>query len=285
MKGYSPDVSSGRNRGIAPVGSELGERRGRRFNPCIAQSKQFAAPDNPLIIMNNNTLTELMELQQIDIGIDEIRICISDINKKIAFSQDILKTVKGKIDAIKKEIIQSTILKKEKELAASDIDEQIRKHTMELNAIKSNNAYKALLSEINNSRQNKIKVEDEILVIMENEEQKSAEIKKLQDEYVNNEKEFNQNSTGFETEIKNNETKINDLIQQRNARAEKLPLNIIKQYENIRKNKKGPVVVEIKDFICGGCHRNLPLQVVDQVRQGKEIILCDHCQRILYQKT
>jgi len=235
--------------------------------------------------MNNNTLTELIELQKIDIDIDEVKIYISDINSKIALFQDGLKTAKEKIDAIKKEITQSTILKKEKELAVAEIDEQIRKHTMELNAIKSNDAYKALLAEINNSRQDKIKVEDEILVIMENEEQKAAEIKKLQDEYSNNEKEFTQNRAVFETEIKNNETKINDLIQQRNAKTEKLPLNIIKQYENIRKNKKGPVVVEIKDFMCGGCHRNLPLQVVDQVRQGNDIILCDHCQRILYQKT
>jgi len=234
--------------------------------------------------MDNQTLLKLEELQQIDIRIDELTSSIAAIKDKTTSLQCGLTGVKDKIEIIKKEIQQNNVLKKEKELAVAAAEQQVKKHNMELNTVKANDAYKALLKEIDNSRQTKNGIEDEILLLMEEEEQKSAEIKKLQAGYLNSEKEFAENNAAFETEIKNNETKINELIQQRNVKITELPLNIIKQYENIRKNKKGQVVVEIKGGICGGCHKNLPLRIVDQVLQGKDIILCDHCQRILYKK-
>ena len=234
--------------------------------------------------MNNDTLIRLEELQEIDIQIDSAKSNIAEIEKKTLSLQDGLTVIKDNIESLKREITQSNVAKKEKELAVAAAEDGIKKHNMELNTIKSNDAYKALLKEINDAKRSKDAIEDEILVLMEAEEIKSSEIRKLQQEYAKSEKEFAESKSSSETEIKANEGIINDLTHRREIKIKELPLNLVKQYENIRKNKKGHVVVEIKDGICGGCHRNLPLQAVDHVMKGKDIILCDHCQRILFVK-
>ena len=50
--------------------------------------------------MIDNTLTKLIELQQVDLAIEAANAAIAGINAKMALSQDGLKAVKDKIDGL-----------------------------------------------------------------------------------------------------------------------------------------------------------------------------------------
>ncbi len=54
-------------------------------------------------------------------------------------------------------------LKKEKEMELAAREEKIKNNNLELNSVKSNDAYKALLTEIDNAKIEKTAFEDEIL--------------------------------------------------------------------------------------------------------------------------
>ncbi|MCL1856785.1 MAG: C4-type zinc ribbon domain-containing protein [Kiritimatiellaeota bacterium] len=52
-------------------------------------------------------------------------------------------------------------------------------------------------------------------------------------------------------------------------------------YERLTKNR-WPVIVEIKDGICTGCHMALPPSKAQAVRKGQEVVTCDFCGRLVY---
>ncbi|MEG2614537.1 MAG: C4-type zinc ribbon domain-containing protein, partial [Alistipes sp.] len=53
-------------------------------------------------------------------------------------------------------------------------------------------------------------------------------------------------------------------------------------YARIRRNvHNGLAVVNVKRDACGGCFNRIPPQRQVDIRQGKKIIICEYCGRIL----
>ena len=233
----------------------------------------------------NEQLTKLIELQDIDSKIDEANNNIEKINGEMNFLQETLVKEKEQIESAKKDITSSNISKKEKEIEIASIEEKIKKHNMELNAVKTNDAYKALLTEIETGKEEKLKIEDELLALMEADEKISKDIKNLQKEYENLEKEFAEKKVLFESDLKKSGELVLQLSDKRKTKLAELPKNIADRYENIRKNKNGAAVVMVIDNACGGCHRNLPIHIIDELKKGKDLITCNNCMRILYQRN
>jgi len=232
----------------------------------------------------NEQLIKLIELQEIDSKIDEANDNIEKINSEMNFLQETLVKEKEQIESSRKDITGSNILKKEKEIEIASIDEKIKKHNMELNAVKTNAAYKALLNEIESGKNEKLRIEDELLALMESDEINSKDIKDMQKEYENLKKEFVEKKVLFESVLKKSGELVSQLFSERKTKLSELPKNIADKYENIRKNKNGAAVVMVEDNTCGGCHRNLPVHVIDELKKGKDLITCNNCMRILYQK-
>lgn len=233
----------------------------------------------------NEKLSVLIGLQEIDSKIDAANKCIENINAEITMMQETVRGRKEHAENLKKEITENSISRKEKELEVSAIEERIKKHNMELNAVKTNDAYKALVVEIENDKNLKLKIEDELLEIMEKDEQRLRDIKNTQAELVRTEKEFLEKKTLLENDLKKYAEDIAKFNDGRKAKLDTLPKTVADKYENVRKNKKGIAVVHIEKTICGGCHRNLPIHIVDEVQKDKEIVTCNYCLRILYQKS
>lgn len=233
----------------------------------------------------NEKLSVLIELQEIDSKINKVNECIIKINSETDCLKEALKNKKEQVENLKKESTKSIILKKEKEAEISSISDQIRKHNMELNTVKTNDAYRALMSEIENCRKAKIKIEDDLLSMMENEDKASADIKNIQNEYLRIEKEFSDKKILHENDLKKHEEDIAKLKSEKDIKLKGLPKDLASSYENLVKNKKDFAVVPIANDTCGGCHRNLPVHVIDEVRKGKDIVVCNNCLRILYQKV
>ncbi|HAX61826.1 MAG TPA: hypothetical protein DCX95_04610 [Elusimicrobia bacterium] len=232
----------------------------------------------------NEQLSKLIDLQNIDSKIDEANNNIEKINGEINFLRETLVKEKEQIETAKKDIISSNIFKKEKEMEIVSIEEKIKKHNMELNAVKTNAAYKALLTEIESGKNEKLRIEDELLALMETDEKNSKDIKNLQKEYENKEKEFVGKKVLFENDLKKASELVSQLSLERKTKLTELPKNIVDKYENIRKNKNGSAVVMVEDNACGGCHRNLPIHIIDELKKGKDLITCNNCMRILYRK-
>ncbi|MFZ5965889.1 MAG: zinc ribbon domain-containing protein [Bacillota bacterium] len=71
-----------------------------------------------------------------------------------------------------------------------------------------------------------------------------------------------------------------DLLRQKEEAVQLLGQDLMKVYEDVKKRKHNPIA-EAKNDICGGCHMDLPIMVLMELRKDK-IIYCSNCGRILY---
>ena len=70
-------------------------------------------------------------------------------------------------------------------------------------------------------------------------------------------------------------------VQADRAKA-KIDERLLAAYSRIRQNvRNGLAVVTVKRDACGGCFNRIPPQRQVEIRQGKKIIICEYCGRIL----
>jgi len=61
-----------------------------------------------------------------------------------------------------------------------------------------------------------------------------------------------------------------------------LDSNFLNQYDKIRKSKGGLAVSRIIKGVCEGCNVKVSTSLINEVKQGKRIVYCENCNRILY---
>jgi predicted nucleic acid-binding Zn-ribbon protein len=58
--------------------------------------------------------------------------------------------------------------------------------------------------------------------------------------------------------------------------------NVRMRYERLLKQKGDKAIVGVAHSVCGGCHMQLPPQVIISCQSEDEPVLCPNCGRILY---
>ena len=53
-------------------------------------------------------------------------------------------------------------------------------------------------------------------------------------------------------------------------------------YERVLDIREGLALVPVLNDSCGGCHRRLPPQVINEVYLKAKLVTCENCNRILY---
>jgi len=230
----------------------------------------------------NEELAVLIELQGQDRSLDRLRQALEDLAQRADAFRNALEQEKRKQATAKERARQLAVARKEKEMELAEKEEAIKKHQSELNAVKTNEAFKALLAEIERGKQEKNLLEDAILDLMEQaealqqeEKQGVAHIRKLEEETAARLAELQSKRKALETEQA-------AAGARRQGLAERLAPEVISRYENLRARRQGMAVVPVEKNSCGGCHMALPPQLQVEVRRGGGLVCCPTCQRILY---
>lgn len=226
----------------------------------------------------------LYELQDYDIKIEKIKENVENSPVLIEEKEKDLQEKKATAEAEKKHFVELNSIKKEKEALLDSKEKLIDKHSLELNSIKSNDTYKAMLLEIEKAKADKSVIEDEILELMEKIDIESAVIKQAEADF----KVFEQKTNAEIEEIKNSSKKSEDEIakleKEREEHKQKVDKNILEQYERIREGRNGQGICFIDGESCGGCGMVLRPQLINQAYKYTELVYCDNCSRILMKK-
>jgi len=186
------------------------------------------------------------------------------------------------LEAAKLQLKQIEADRKKLEVDAEAKRTQITKYRVQLNQIKSNTEYQALLKEIANAEQEIVHLEDVELELMEKTEQLQPLLKQEQAQL----KELVAKGDAEQAELRKRaqiaEQELAQLRGEREKLAAEADPDILFRYERLMKSKGDYAIVPILHGNCGGCHLNLPPQVVHNARNGGEIVSCDYCGRILY---
>ncbi|MFA5388219.1 MAG: C4-type zinc ribbon domain-containing protein [Candidatus Omnitrophota bacterium] len=171
---------------------------------------------------------------------------------------------------------------KEKEGGLQQKEEQIKKLQGQLFTLKTNKEYSTMLSEIEGIKADDSLVEEEIIRLMDEIELAKKKIAEEKDIFKKEETETQKEKEIVNLKAREIESSLSELIEKRNAITPGIEKQVLSRYEKILKNKDGLAIVHIEENSCGGCHMNLPPQVISDVRLREDIVVCGSCLRMLY---
>lgn len=231
-----------------------------------------------------DVLNRLYQLQQKDVKIFELKENLKVLPETIIKKEKQITEVKANFEIKKAEYVRLNSLKKEKEALLAAKEAAILKHTSDLNTIKANDMYKNCLLEIEKSKADKSVVEDEILQLMEDIDKEVVNLKKYEEDSKAKEIELNKEIVDARNIIEKAKENIISMQQERDDFAKSIDKNILAQYERIREGRNGQGLATIEGDSCSGCNMVLRPQLIVQATKCKDLVYCDNCSRILFNK-
>lgn len=128
-------------------------------------------------------------------------------------------------------------------------------------------------------------LEEDTLPLMEGLESVQAEVTALQEE-------LDTMTPAFEAMLEHERERLEEidvrevrLGQERSGLAAGIDTALLRQYEHVRKARRGIGLVEIVgNERCGGCNVKLPIHVIQKAKAAKAVTRCPSCGRILWPK-
>lgn len=206
----------------------------------------------------------------------------SELPLEVEDLEDEIAGLTTRIENINAEIDELTDLTRQRKREIEEAKMKIAKYTEQQNNVRNNREFDALTKEIEYQ-------ELEIELAEKRLKQYSVDIRNKK--HIAEEAETLAADRNIDLEAKRKEldgieaetAKEVETLRAQEAKAQSvIDERLLTAYNRIRSNvHNGLAVVTIKRDACGGCYNRIPPQRQVEVRQGKKIIVCEYCGRIL----
>jgi predicted nucleic acid-binding Zn-ribbon protein len=230
----------------------------------------------------NPELQKLMELQQVDARVAALRAEVAALPKEVAAIEAKLAGSKTKVEAAQASIKSDEGARRKHESDIKDQQEKISKYRDQSLKVKTNQEYKALLTEIEHAEKEIARLEDKILEIMVAADVRKETLKQseaaLKADTAENEKE----KEHARKQTAEDEKALGELTEQRKQLRSGIGDDTLRHYDRVLKLRGSALAAVHDDQMCSVCRVILRPQVYQDIMKGEEIMACDYCQRILY---
>jgi hypothetical protein len=228
-------------------------------------------------------LKMLIDLQALDTRIAGLEAEAAKLPREIAAvrayvdeARKAVDTAKARLDAAKKDTRA-----KEKDLEVAQAKRQ--KTEARLYEVKTNKEYSAALLEIEQIKQEKAGIEEEILTLMEMQERLTADIKEAEARFKAREAQGRSEEATLQEKLKGVEADLALVRGDRDELARQLPSIVLGEYERLLRARGGLALAPIiKPNLCAGCRMTVTPQRIQELRQQTALLPCESCGRYLY---
>ncbi len=234
------------------------------------------------MITTNSGLPQLLDLQKIDLGLDQLQAEKSAGSASLENAKAFLEAKKQALDQAKKSAEEDRKARLAMELDSKAKLANMSKYKEQVFEVKSNEAYTSLQNEIAKLKEDNSKLEEQILVKMDQDDENRKKLAVLQDEVKTEEQKVKQEEEKFQKDLAVINQKIGESQTKRQEATAKVERGILDRYERIRQSKKSMAIAPVRQGNCGGCQINIRPQVIIEIQKGKEMIFCESCGRMLY---
>jgi len=229
-------------------------------------------------------LQNLLELQNVDLRLNEVRARLATFPKKTAELDARIAAAKGEVERSKAAQVATIKDRKKYELDVEQWKEKVRKYKDQTSQIKTNEAYKALQHEVQMAEAEIAKAEDRLLEQMVSSEEYDRRIKAAEKSL----KEAEENVRGERAKLQTEKTAADQEFAQLNGERARviaeIPEDLRDHYERISKRHGGISLAEVRDEKCTACGMRVRPHVFQEMRRAQtaELFNCETCTRILY---
>lgn len=229
------------------------------------------------------TLKTLIELQLLDTRIggldaDAARLPreIDAVRAAVAEARQAVEDARARLDAARKETRA-----KEKELDDCQVKRQ--KYEGQLYQVKTNKEYSAVLAEIEDVKQQKARIEEEILTLMERQERLSGEIREAEGRLQAAEGRGREEEAALRARLAEVEAALAHVRSERAGVARGLPANVLADYERLLRARGGLALAPVlKPNLCSACRMRITPQRLQELKARNALLTCESCGRYLY---
>jgi len=186
------------------------------------------------------------------------------------------------VAALKARLTEAELEKRKAEGELADHKEKLKKYQAQLRNVQSSREYSAALNEIDGVEKLIRSTEDKFLELEE-------EIEKARADLDEREKTLPAETEQHEERLKDwraEQRAINDELASAREEIARLEADIPPrdraEFHRLVDKKHGLAVVLVQGSSCSACHVKVRPAAMQILKQGREVIYCDSCKRILY---
>lgn len=224
----------------------------------------------------------LVELQQIDSERKRIETKKHDLPVELERLKTKLRDFEEKVEEERKKIEDLYERHRLKENELKKGNEALKKTKSRLLEVKTNKEYQALLKEIEVVNGRNDERESEIINVLEAIDTVKAQLEQEEKEYTVFRSERESDIRKIEEEINSIDSVLITIQKKYGDVKELIHADHLRRYDIIKQKRNNRAVVPVWKEICGGCHMNIPPQMYNELQKYEELMLCPHCNRIIY---
>ena len=230
----------------------------------------------------NPDLKQLIRLQTVDLAIQELRTRIDKFPGISKALTEKLRSATVGLETAREKLKNNQTIRKKLESEIGVTEAKISKYREQMLAVKTNDEYRALQHEIEHTQNAIRKVEDEILNLMVEGETQQIEIKSAEVRLKEDQLLVDQERKQLEEENRRDLSGLESYLKERKEIQTSMSSDLVPRYERIRKARGGIAVAPARDYLCQICQVRIRPQILQEIRKNDQIIVCEACQRILY---
>nr|WP_231576140.1 C4-type zinc ribbon domain-containing protein [Hymenobacter sp. DG25B] len=227
-------------------------------------------------------LEALLNLQQLDSQLDEIRRVRGDLPEEVRDLEDEIAGYEVRVSKFDEEIAGLNEQIKQRKQNAKDADGLIKKYEDQQQNVRNNREYEAIAKEIELQKLEIQISEKKIKEAQYQIELKNNEISGTKQRLDERKKDLDNKKSELETIVGESESDEKKIMAEREKAVKPIEDRLLMAYTRIRGNvRNGLAVVTVKRDACGGCFNTVPPQRQADIIAHKKIIVCEHCGRVL----
>jgi predicted nucleic acid-binding Zn-ribbon protein len=225
-------------------------------------------------------LQGLVELSRLDMQLAALLEDLGSLPGRRSAAAAQRSAADARVEAAREELTRAELDQRKSEVAAQDQEALLRKLQGQQFQVKTNDAYTALLHEMERAQAAISEAETHVLEAMEVIEAARARQRAVESErrgvvaHVEAEERF------CDEREKELAQQIAKLREERDAAATRIEKPLLARYEKIATRRR-PAITMVIAQICQGCRVGIPPQLVIEIQRGAEPIACPMCARLL----
>ena len=224
---------------------------------------------------------QLYQLQELDLEIESNERALSQVTSQIGGSQAVLRAQ----NQLQSEQQRLEELRHKQHSAEWEIDDlatkiAVAEETLFSGRIKNPKELTNLQHEVDALKAKRDQLEEKALEIIDQVEQAETSVAKISSELEKLKAEWQRQQQQLSDELEKLKVTLSDLRQKWQLLSAEIKPEIVKFYQELRK-EKGTAVARVEQGICRGCRISLPTTELQQARGGN-LVQCSSCGRILF---
>ena len=230
-------------------------------------------------------LDGLLALQEIDVRIAALENRNGEIPRRRSEVSREITALETERSALADSVERGRLDRRALETDLEAQQDRRARYETQLNEVKTNVAYSALLTEIQTAKRTIGDLEGQILDLMTVREESERRIGEIDAEL----EVKRATAAGALGELEREAAEIGRALEadrvRREAALTDIDARLLRLYDRLRKARRFPALVPLRGQACGACHNRMPPQVIQEITHSGSLHVCEACGVLVYAES